>query len=238
MFLDLDLPYLVAGKVDMRIEQKSVTVQRRSRRNGARRGADEEIKLRVQEAHHRFKNELQVIAGLLAIQARRVNEPAAVEALHQARNRIMALAHLNQRLQWDEDREVDVASLLLEIGHDMDTAFGDTEGLTCNVHCEHAHMTAKTAATIALIVCELVINAAKHAYQHKRGEVRIDLAPAADGWHLTVADDGPGFTLPAESKERLGWNILKRLVTSLHGQVSVKNGHGATVSIVFPEACA
>jgi two-component sensor histidine kinase len=216
------------------MEQAKASLQRKSRRIGARRNMDEEVRLRVQETHHRFKNELQIIAGLLAIQARRLTDPAAIEALHQARSRIMAVAHLNQRLQWDRDGDVDVASLLLEIGHDIDSAFGDTEGLTCNVHCEHVHMSAKTAATLALIVCELVINAAKHAYNYKRGEVRIDLVPATDGWHLTVSDDGPGFKLPPESKEHLGWNIVTRLVTSLGGQISVKNGHGAAVSVVFP----
>ena len=222
----------------MRIEQSKATAQRKPHRNGSRRNGsrhnDAEIKLRLQEAHHRFKNHLQIIVGLLTAQARRLTDPVAIEALQQARNRIMAIAHLNQRLQWDKDGDVDMASLLLDLGHDMNLAFGGLEGLTCNVHAEHARLEVKTAATIALIVCELVINAAKYAYRDKAGEVRIELAPESDGWHLTVADDGPGFTLPLNSPDHLGWNIIQRLVTSLHGQISVQSGHGAAVSVGFP----
>jgi two-component sensor histidine kinase len=82
----------------------------------------------------------------------------------------------------------------------------------------------------------LVVNAAKHAYQDSAGEVRIDLAHSAKGWRLTVADDGPGFRVPTRSSpDHIGWAIIRQLAVSLQGKVRVKNGHGATVSVVFPE---
>ncbi len=61
----------------------------------------------VREVHHRVKNNLQIVMSLLSLQAGRVRDPAATEALRQARARINALALVHRILYEIEDQNHD-----------------------------------------------------------------------------------------------------------------------------------
>jgi two-component sensor histidine kinase len=95
----------------------------------------------------------------------------------------------------------------------------------------------QTLMSISLIVAELITNSLKHAF-HGRGDGEIIIAiEAAKGiCSLTVADDGPGIpkNVAKTKKSGLGQDILQRLASQLHGQISFQRGPGAVARLVFP----
>ena len=194
----------------------------------------DEMTVRLRESHHRIKNHLQLVAGLLAIQARDAGDPRVSEPLRDAQRRVLAIARLQEQFQAVGDSaEVEIARFLTRLCVDLDSSLGGAVKFRPRI--ETARLSTDRAVAVALVMTELATNAAKHAYAGGQGEVRIDLERWAGGWRLTVADDGPGF--PGEdpaAMEGVGLQILRMLVRKLKGSLSANRvDHGASLSLYF-----
>jgi len=112
-------------------------------------------------------------------------------------------------------------------------------GVTCEAVADEGSMPAVQAERLGLVLCELVINAAKHGFSDKRtGMVRIEVARRDHGWCCTVNDNGGGFpdAVPAAG---LGTQILEAFVRRLNGRMIVQStAEGTTVTLLFPLAPA
>jgi two-component sensor histidine kinase len=93
------------------------------------------------------------------------------------------------------------------------------------------------AATFALLVTELVTNAAKHAYGASGGTVHVRLTRDGQNRLLEVRDEGVGlgsnFKIESMGEESLGMNLIQALTQTLGGTVEIGDGQGATFKIKF-----
>jgi two-component sensor histidine kinase len=121
----------------------------------------------------------------------------------------------------------------------LSEAVFESMDVTCEAIADEGFMPAVQAECLGLVLCELVINAAKHGFPHKRsGMVRIEVARQDHGWCCTVTDDGGGFpdALPTAG---LGTQILEALVRRLNGRMIVQStAEGTAVTLRFPLAPA
>jgi two-component sensor histidine kinase len=112
----------------------------------------------------------------------------------------------------------------------------DSKLLSLTVDADDSVTTADRSVSMGLIVTELVINALKHAYPDggAKGNIRVSFETTAEGWALTVADDGIGLADDqAQTKPGLGTGIVNALAAQLSATVVVTAGNpGTTVSVV------
>jgi two-component sensor histidine kinase len=192
-------------------------------------------KLLVQEASHRIKNSLTILSSLLKMKARSSTNPQAADALGDASDRVIAVARTHDQL-WREagSETIDLGDLL----RDLCATLGD-ELANIDIICvtETVEISPDRAATFALLVTELVTNAAKHAYSDARGPVYVSLTTSDTVRMLEVRDDGVGleanFDIKSVGKKSLGMNLIQGLAKSLGGAVEVGVESGASFRIKF-----
>lgn len=193
--------------------------------------------LLLREVYHRVKNNLQVVDGLLVLEARRLHDPVAKVALMGLRSRVFALALVHQQLMRAPDlRTLDVGGFLRELVHNLVDGAGDGR-VTLTVEAGPLEANLDFATPLGMLVTEIVSNCLKHAFPLGGGRVSLSLRPGKPGWvELVVADNGVG--LPADAvvseNEDRGSAIVRKLVAQLGGQMTVQSDAGAVIEIALP----
>jgi two-component sensor histidine kinase len=216
-----------------------MSVQIIEERAEARRGAYCDDQTMAREAYHRVSNHLQILASLINLEARQRPDGEATAALLGVRRRILAIARLQSELQRiGEEGMIDVAALLGRLSGDLNLCFDVDRDDLLEVSSDAGYVPAETAATLVLIINELVTNSLKYAVlPDGGGRIRIRLGRQHDDlWRLSVSDDGPGLpdsALLAPSDH--GLDLVRRLAGKIRGALDVEPaGRGAAVSVCFP----
>jgi two-component sensor histidine kinase len=195
----------------------------------------------IREVHHRVKNNLQTIASLLRIQARRSGSDEARRALLEATERAASMAAVHDMLAHSERECVDFAAVARTVVELVRRGLlGDDQCITVIVSGETGEIDANPATSLALALAELAHNALEHAFEpHIEGRVDVDLERADDGLTITVRDDGCGLPSgfdPATATS-MGFSIVRRLVEDdLRGRLRATTGDGTTVTVWVPLA--
>ena len=197
----------------------------------------------IREIHHRVKNNLQTVAALLRLQARRTINAEGREALLESVRRVAAIAQVHEALSMSVDEVVnldDVVDRILPIMNDV--ARVDTP-IRINREGTLGVLDADRATALVMVVTELVQNAIQHAFDpaDKKGRVVIRADRSARSLDIVVHDDGrglpEGFNL--ETSDRLGLQIVRTLVSAeLDGSLEVRHapGGGTDVRLRVPIA--
>ena len=193
----------------------------------------------IREIHHRVKNNLQTVAALLRMQARRMTSEEARVALTEATSRVASIAIVHETLSqaFDEIVEFDrVADALLRLVGDVASSFG---GVSAVRDGSFGMVSADVATSLAMVVTELCQNAVEHGLADRSGEVRV--IPVTGGGRLLLAIDDDGRGLPpdfdiAESRS-LGLSIVSALVAEMEGTFELgprTDGPGTRAVINIP----
>jgi two-component sensor histidine kinase len=197
----------------------------------------------IREIHHRVKNNLQTVAALLRLQARRMTEPAARAALEESVRRVTSIAVVHETLAGSREDVVAVDEVLdrvLPMLGDL-TSIGPV-ARTRRVG-RFGELSAAVATPLVMAVTELLHNAAEHAFAD--GEAgTIDLVAERDRDDLVVRvrDDGRGLPagFDAAASDGLGLQIVRTLVVSeLGGSLEMHSpgpGKGTEAVLSVPGA--
>ena len=213
---------------------------RRATRTLARREAQLKVAvqqqdLAMQEIHHRVKNNLQIIASLLNLQASRIRVPAAKAEFQAARDRVSALATLHRHLYaHGEVHTINMRGFLLELCGQLFQALGETEGdrLRLEVEAPELAMSSDQAVPLSLIVTEAVTNAVKYAYPAgRRGTISVRLRRDGDMVELEIRDDGIGISAgrvetDAGTRDGIGIQLINGFSRQLGATLDVEHGVG------------
>jgi two-component system, sensor histidine kinase PdtaS len=190
----------------------------------------------IREIHHRVKNNLQTVAALLRLQARRMAVPEAREALEESVRRVSSIAVVHETLSGTLDEAVsfdEVADRVLAMVAEMT----DTSASLRRVG-SFGVLPAEVATPLAMALSELVHNAVEHGYDEGvAGRVEVIVGCASAGrLQVEVVDDGRGLPVNFEVAEldRLGLQIVRTLVEGeLGGRLSVsRRTGGGTVATI------
>jgi two-component sensor histidine kinase len=153
--------------------------------------------LLMAEIHHRVKNNLQIVASLLNLQAGRVRTAEARAAFATARDRVRALATLHRHLYTHSDFEtIALGTFLEELCGQLFEALGETPGerITLSVAAPDITLGSDEAVPLALIITETVTNAVKYAFPDGRhGSVAVGVCHDGETLTLSIRDDGVGI---------------------------------------------
>ncbi len=195
--------------------------------------------LLLKEIHHRVKNNLQVISGLLYLQARRTRDQKLVEVLNESSNRVKSVALIHQRLQQSKDT---VSVELGEYIRDLTTVLLHSRGrdsavvkLSLDLE-KNVVIGIDSAVPCGLIVNELVSNSLKHGFPDNRGgKISISLhTDDADTITLVISDNGVGLPegLDIHKADSLGLQLAMSLISQLGASMEASSGEGGTEFII------
>ena len=212
-------------------------ITERVRLERERSAAHERVVVLMQELVHRVKNNLQLIASMVAIETRRHKSSEGKAALERVSHRIHALGTLYSKLQAADTVEaIDAATYLDELCHDLVASVnnGDTV-VSLKTDIESALLPTGQAIPIGIIVNELVTNAIKFAFPpNTKGAVLVSFKREGGRLCLTVADDGKGVD-PQRADSGLGGRLVEGFALQLGGQLERESGiHGTTVRLILP----
>jgi two-component system, sensor histidine kinase PdtaS len=175
----------------------------------------------IREIHHRVKNNLQTVAALLRLQARRTNNAEGREALIESVRRVSSIALVHDALSMSVDEEVnldEVVDRILPIMNDVAAPDNPDTPIRINRVGDLGVLDADRATALIMVITELVQNAIEHAFDAttQQGCVTIRAERSARWLDVVVHDDGrglpDGFSL--EKSDRLGLQIVRTLVSA------------------------
>ena len=189
----------------------------------------------IREIHHRVKNNLQTVAALLRLQARRIESPEARAALQDAMTRVAAIAVVHEILSQAFDTPVkfdDVADRLLAMVGDVSATGGKVRMVRDG---SFGYVPADVATNLSLVLTELCQNAVEHGFKFGPGEVVI--RPSQTDGVLSVAVRNEGEPLPegfmVDGSASLGLSIVSTLVDDLNGVFTLTSDtDGGTIATV------
>jgi two-component sensor histidine kinase len=198
----------------------------------------------IREIHHRVKNNLQTVAALLRLQARRIGSAEARGALEEAVRRVGSIAIVHETLSQEVLDEVafdDIADRLAALVTDVG-ALPDAEGERPVVRRTGSFglLPNETATALAMVLTELLQNAVEHGYPDaSAGTISLEPERLAGRLRVTVQDDGVGLPegFDPDTSVNLGLSIVRTLVESeLGGLLEVRAGHdcGAQAVVDLP----
>jgi two-component sensor histidine kinase len=193
----------------------------------------------LQEVQHRVANSLQIIASVILQNARKVQSEETRGHLHDAHQRVMSIAVLQQQLAASRLGDVAVRAyfdgLCKSIGASM---IRDHNQISLTVSTDDSAVSADASVSLGLIVTELVINALKHAFPGFRaGKIVVGYKANGPDWRLSVSDNGVGMHKHARATPGLGTSIVEALANQLHADVEIANTRpGTEVSVTHRPA--
>ncbi len=199
--------------------------------------------LLMQEIHHRVKNNLQIVASLLNLQANRISLPEARTEFEAARDRVRALATLHRHLYAEGGlHAINMRSFLVELCDGLFEAASERQGARIDLAVEapELSMSSDQAVPLSLIVTEAVSNAIKYAFPHgRRGHIRVHVHTEGDVAHLLIQDDGVGISEQhAEGEqarpEGLGMQLIRGFARQLGATLTIGNGPGTSYALAIP----
>lgn len=202
----------------------------------------------IREVHHRVKNNLQTISSLLRLQSRRMPEGEARQALEESERRVRSIAVVHEILSRDTVDEVDFNDILPWLVRLAEDLGSPDRPVRITYRGEAGRLSAAVATPLAVVITELLQNAAEHAMPAgSAGEtlragseagllVEVELE-RSDRLFVSVRDNGrglpPDFSL--EGASSLGLSIVRGLVeTQLGGNITMRTEGGTVVELVIP----
>lgn len=193
----------------------------------------------ISEVHHRVKNNLQIIAGLLNMQMGTTDDPRIQTILSDSESRIKAIAIVHERLYQTKDYSyVEIESYLSRLINDLAASLAD-KSITINKNITPHKVPVDKALNLGIIITELFTNAVKHAFPHrKNGEIEITCRPYRSGTEISLRDNGVGAD-PDHITKGLGYQLVELLTGQLNGRLETDSSSGFSVTVktdVKPQA--
>jgi two-component sensor histidine kinase len=231
-FTEFDISFLqgAANILGMAIE--------RQRYEDSLRAAVEHQQVLIKEINHRVRNSLQLVGSMFHLQAKSAQEPMLSHALEEAYGRVTAVARVHERLYRDADvRFVDLSAYLTDVCNDLAEVTAPC-GLDFEAS-EQIRIGTDRAVLVALLVGELVTNAAKHAYpKGAAGHITVRLARAGDtAVSVSVRDEGDGLPedFDMDQSRGFGMTIVRAFLQQSGATLSVRHLHpGAEFHLDIP----
>jgi two-component sensor histidine kinase len=187
------------------------------------------------EIHHRVKNNLAVISGLLQMQRWQTDQQSARDVLQDSQLRVKSIALVHEKLYQSENlSDIAFDQYVNDLIKGINQTFSNAEkDITFDIDIEPITFSLGKAISCSLLLNELIVNAHKHAFKGlKQGKVTVRLWKEGQQGFLIVRDNGLGLP-PDNKKKSLGMTLVNTLAEQLNGEIEAYNEGGAVFSVTF-----
>jgi two-component sensor histidine kinase len=201
-----------------------------------------EKELLLKEIHHRVKNNLQIISGILTLQNNSISDEKAKQILVDSQDRIQTIALLHKTMYQNENfNMVGFKSYINElITYIKQTNNSSNKKITIHQKIEDIQFNIETAIPLSLIINEIITNCYKHAFENKtEGEISISIKKQTKGFiELTIEDNGIG--LPKnfnihENTKSVGFDLILGLCQQIDSEIEITSNKGTKITLQIKE---
>jgi len=197
-----------------------------------------EKEILLAEIHHRVKNNLAVISGLLQMQLWETEEEAAEIALKDSQLRVQSIALIHEKLYQSESLSfIEFDQYLRDLLQAIGSTYMDADKeVDIQTDLNSVALNINQAIPCSLLINELIVNAYKHAFKDRdTGIINLKLFNRDQKVHIHVSDNGVGFSEEegSSSKESLGMTLVDTLIDQLGGSIKSYSDNGAHFEVVF-----
>ena len=193
----------------------------------------DEKRVLLEEIHHRVKNNLAIVSGLLQMQVLSVNNDRLTNYLQNSQLRIQSMAIVHEMLYQSETlseikMDTYIEKLVTEIS---DTLAPEHKQIDLNVACDEFVLNINQAIPCALCINEMITNCYDFAFEGRsEGQIEVIVNQDDDLIDLTVRDDGVGLPENFEEMRRtsLGMSLIENLTRQLETEVDIDSGEWGT----------
>lgn len=201
-----------------------------------------EKELLLKEIHHRVKNNLQIISGILSLQNNSISDEKAKQILIDGQDRIQTIALLHKTMYQNENfNMVSFQTYSNElITYIKQANITANKNITIHQDIENVQFNIDTAIPLSLIINEIITNCYKHAFENKiEGIISISIKKQTDGFYeLIIEDNGNGlpenFT-SFENSKSVGFDLIHGLCQQIDGELIITSNHGTKITLQFKE---
>lgn len=193
--------------------------------------------LLLKEIHHRVKNNLEVVSGLLTLQSAKMDDPTMQEAMLASQNRVQSMSILHQKLYQSEHLAfIEMKNYFSDLCVNILDSYNETERIQVNIEMKELELDVDTAVPLGLIVNELLTNALKYAFPNgEKGNIQLSLKKLdMDNLQLKVSDNGVGYSSGAKAKGTgFGTQLVDLLTHQIDGKIEQVINNGTMILINF-----
>ncbi|PKH50239.1 hypothetical protein CXF68_05785 [Tenacibaculum sp. Bg11-29] len=190
----------------------------------------------LKEIHHRVKNNLQLISGLLYLQSVKHKNKEVTEMINESQKHINSIALVHEMLYKDDTLSlVSMEKYFNELGSRL-LQVSSIEAIEFKLNVNNVSLPVDYATTLGLIVNELITNSLKYAFTAKEGTITLSLYEISNNEFLfTYADNGKGYEVDDEksANKTLGRRLIKMLAEEIEADLIIKNENGLAYNFNF-----
>jgi two-component sensor histidine kinase len=230
--------FLITKTSQQRQKELLLYIEERSAAEASVKASLREKETLLAEVHHRVKNNLAVISGLLNLQMHSANNDYTRNVLLDCKSRVSSMALVHEKLYQSHSlAEINLHVYLPDLVKEIRHAFDDSEEqIKVLLSVPDVFMTVSEAIPCGLILNELITNSFKHAFPDKRNaKITISVEKTGTQLQISVADNGKGMSgqIDPEKAETLGLILIQSLADQIGGTYKFKNLNGTQFSLIF-----
>jgi two-component sensor histidine kinase len=198
----------------------------------------EEKEWLLKEIHHRVKNNLQVIIGLLYSQSAHLNDPVAIKAIKESQQRIYSIGLIHQKLYQSENLdEIPMKEYIDDLVSYILSGLKEKQAkVTIIQRIGQVKLDVAQAVPIGLIINEALTNIFKYAFPAQdTGIVEICFTQNDEDYELIIKDNGIGLPhdFDPQKSSTLGITLITGMCEQLEGSCNIRNQNGVQILICF-----
>lgn len=195
----------------------------------------------LKEIHHRVKNNLQIISGIIELQKFNINNESIKMILEDGQARIKSIALVHQILyQSNNFDKINFNFFIDELINAIQISYqSKQDNLVFEKKIDNIELDLNISISLGLIINEIITNSIKHAMVKKNKKtIFIDFIKQNKTYKLIIKDNGQGFynDILVLKSNSVGIDLIKGLTKQIDGEVSFSNNNGAQVVIIFTES--
>lgn len=199
-----------------------------------------EKEILLKEVHHRVKNNLQIISGLLKMQLENIDDPRVIRVINEIQSRVMSMALIHQSfIQSSNFSEVDFKFYTEKLVNNLVNVYTvNSKNINIDLNVEKYTLGIDIAIPCGLIINEIVSNSLQHAFNNSEGKISLSFKKTGDTFILHIKDNGKGLArdFDIEKCTTIGMVIIRVLVMQIDGVLNINSENGTEYLIEFPPA--
>lgn len=192
----------------------------------------------LKEVHHRIKNNMGTVFGILNLQADSQSDETTKNILIDASCRVQSMMTLYDKLYRSRNSaEIDISEYLPDLLGEIISIFPEGHLVSKTIQLEKISVTAGMISTLGIILNELVTNSMKYAFKNfANGEISLEIHQSENQITCIYSDNGIGIpeSVNLESSTGFGLELLRILVKQLKGTIHLERNRGTKYTISFP----
>ena len=199
-----------------------------------------EKEILLSEIHHRVKNNLALVSGMLQMQVFDEENEEVLNKLNNSMLRVETMASIHQLLYESSSfSRLEFSKIIDKLIKATHSSFSADKEIEIEVETEPFELNINQAVPCALIINEVITNVYKHAFKGRdKGWIRAKLSHDNSRVTFKMEDDGLGLPdgFDMSNLSSLGTKIITALVKQLGGtfELTPRKEGGTTFHLEFP----